>query len=214
MGITEQQLIQILPKSRSVAAAFVGPLNAAMQRYAIDQNPGRMAAFIGQCGHESGQLTVLVENLNYSAQGLANTWPSRYAVAPAASPRTPNELAIKLARRPEAIANNAYANRNGNGPESSGDGWKYRGRGLVQVTGRSNYVTAGAALALDLVQHPELLELPWNACMSAAHFWSLNGLNDLADAGNTVAITRKINGGTKGLEERQVMTARGLAVLA
>lgn len=214
MGITEQQLIQILPKSRSVAATFVGPLNAAMQRYAIDQNPERMAAFIGQCGHESGQFTVLVENLNYSAQGLANTWPSRYAVAPAASPRTPNELATKLARRPEAIANNTYANRNGNGPESSGDGWKYRGRGLVQVTGRANYVTAGAALALDLVQYPELLELPWNACMSAAHFWSVNGLNALADAGNTVAITKKINGGTKGLEERQALTARGLAVLA
>lgn len=214
MPITEQQLVAILPRSRSVAAAFVGPLNAAMQRYAIDQNPKRIAAFIAQCGHESAQLTVLVENLNYSAQALANTWPSRYAVAPAASPRTPNELATKLARRPEAIANNAYANRNGNGPESSGDGWKYRGRGLLQVTGRANYVAAGAALALDLAQHPELLELPWNACMSAAHFWSVNGLNALADAGNTLAITRKINGGSNGLDERMSLTARGLAVLA
>lgn len=214
MPITEQQLIQILPKSRKVAAAFVGPLNAAMNRYAIDRSLKRMAAFIGQCGHESGQFTVLVENLNYGAEGLAITWPSRYAIYPKNGVPYPNELAIRLARRPEAIANNAYANRNGNGSEASGDGWKYRGRGLVQVTGRANYATAGAALALDLIQHPELLELPWNACMSAAHFWSVNGLNDLADAGNTLAITRKINGGTKGLDERLAFTSRGLAVLA
>jgi putative chitinase len=214
MGITEQQLVQILPNSRKVAAVFVPALNAAMNRYGIDQNARRMAEFIAQCGHESAQLTVLVENLNYSAQGLANTWPSRYAVAPAASPRTPNELAVKLARRPEAIANNAYANRNGNGPEATGDGWKYRGRGLLQVTGRANYVAAGAALALDLAQRPELLELPWNACMSAAHFWSKNGLNDLADDGNTLAITKRINGGTKGLDERQALAARGRVVLA
>lgn len=214
MPITEQQLVAILPRSQRVAAAFVGPLNAAMQRYAIEREPQRIAAYIAQCGHESGELTRLVENLNYSAQGLANTWPSRYAVDPRARELKPNELAARLARRPEAIANNAYANRNGNGPESSGDGWKYRGRGLLQVTGRANYVNAGAALALDLVQHPELLELPWNACMSAAHFWSANGLNDLADAGNTVAITRKINGGTKGLDERLALTARALAVLS
>lgn len=214
MPITEQQLVQILPNSRKVAAVFVSTLNAAMNRYGIDQNARRMAEFIAQCGHESAQFTVLVENLNYSAQGLANTWPSRYAVAPAASPRSPNELAAKLARRPEAIANNAYANRNGNGSEASGDGWKYRGRGLVQVTGRANYVAAGVALALDLVSHPELLELPWNACMSAAHFWSVNGLNDLADAGNTLAITKKINGGTKGLDERLAFAAHGRAVLA
>jgi putative chitinase len=214
MGITEQQLVQILPNSRKVAAVFVPALNAAMNRYGVDQNARRMAEFIAQCGHESAQLTVLVENLNYSAQALANTWPSRYAVAPAASPRTPNELAAKLARRPEAIANNAYANRNGNGPEASGDGWRYRGRGLLQVTGRANYVAAGAALALDLALYPELLELPWNACMSAAHFWSKNGLNDLADAGNTLAITKRINGGTKGLDERLALAARGRTVLA
>lgn len=213
MPINEHQLVAILPGAAKVAAVFVPALNAAMNRYAIDRNPLRIAAFVAQCGYESGEFTRLVENLNYSALGLANTWPSRYAVAPAASPRTPNELAAKLARRPEAIANNAYANRNGNGPESSGDGWAYRGRGLLQVTGRANYVTAGSALALDLVRHPELLELPWNACMSAAHFWSANGLNQLADARDTLAITKKINGGTKGLAERAALTARALAVL-
>lgn len=213
MPITEHQLVAILPGAAKVAAVFVPALNAAMNRYAIDQNADRMSAFIGQCGHESGEFTRLVENLNYGAQGLANTWPSRYAIDPRAKEPKPNELAAKLARRPEAIANNAYANRNGNGPESSGDGWTYRGRGLVQVTGRANYIAAGTALALDLVRHPELLELPWNACMSAAHFWSANGLNQLADARDTLAITKKINGGTKGLAERAALTARALAVL-
>lgn len=214
MLITEHQLVVILPGAAKVAAVFVPALNAAMERYAIHQSAARIAAFVAQCGHESASLTRLVENLNYSAQGLANTWPSRYAIDPRAKEPKPNELAARLARRPEAIANNAYANRNGNGPESSGDGWTYRGRGLLQVTGRANYVAAGTALALDLVRHPELLELPWNACASAGHFWSVNGLNQLADLQDTVAITKKINGGTKGLAERAALTARALAVLS
>lgn len=212
--LTEQQLVAILPNSRAVAAAFVPALNAAMARYAIDQSPARMAAFLAQCGHESGQLTQLVENLNYSAAGLASTWPNRYAVNPSVVPRTPNELAAKIARNPQAIANNAYANRNGNGPESSGDGWRYRGRGLLQVTGRTNYASVGTALGLDLLAQPELLEQPEHAAMSAAQFWSVNGLNQLADAGRFGDITRRINGGTVGAADRIALRDRALQVLA
>ena len=212
--LTEQQLVAILPNSQPVAAVFVPALNDAMARYAIDQNPQRVAAFIAQCGHESAQLTVLVENLNYSAQRLAETWPGRYAIDPRAKEPQPNELAAKLARNPQAIANNAYANRNGNGPESSGDGWRYRGRGLLQVTGRANYAAVGTALGLDLLGQPELLEQPAHAAMSAAQFWSVNGLNQLADAGQFDDITLRINGGTTGAGDRIALRDRALQVLA
>lgn len=209
MQLTEAQLLRILPNARQVAGVFVSAINAAITRYRID-SPVRLAAFLAQIGHESAQLTRLVENLNYSAQGLASTWPNRYR----APDGKPNGLASRLARNPEAIANNVYADRMGNGPESSGDGWRYRGRGLIQITGRSNYAAAGAALSLDLVAHPELLEQPEHAAMSAAQFWSINGLNQLADAGRFGDITRRINGGMNGQSERIALRDRGAEVLA
>jgi putative chitinase len=213
MQLTEAQLVRILPNARPVAGVFVPTINAAIARYRID-SPVRLAAFVAQIGHESDQLTRLVENLNYSAQGLANTWPGRYAVDPQARVKTPNASAAALARRPEAIANNAYAERMGNGPEASGDGWRYRGRGLIQITGRANYAAAGAALSLDLVAQPELLEQPEHAAMSAAQFWSINGLNQLADAGRFGDITRRINGGMNGQAERIALRDRAAEVLA
>lgn len=213
MQLTEAQLVRILPNARPVAGVFVSAINAAIARYRID-SPVRLAAFIAQIGHESAQLTRLVENLNYSAQGLANTWPGRYAVDPQARVKTPNASAAALARRPEAIANNAYAERIGNGPEASGDGWRYRGRGLIQITGRANYAAAGAALSLDLVAQPELLAQPEHAAMSAAQFWSINGLNQLADAGRFGDITRRINGGMTGQAERIALRDRAAEVLA
>ncbi|HCE9914838.1 TPA: glycoside hydrolase family 19 protein, partial [Pseudomonas aeruginosa] len=139
MLITEQQQLQIFPNAGHRAGFFVPALNVAMGRFGIT-SPVRVVAFLAQVGHESSQLTRLVENLNYSAQGLAATWPSRYLGADG----QPNALAQRLARKPRAIANNAYASRNGNGDEASGDGWRYRGRGLLQITGRSNYRAAGA----------------------------------------------------------------------
>lgn len=145
MPITEQQLLQIFPNAGPQAGVFVGALNRGMTRFGIT-SPVRAAAFLAQVGHESGQLTRLVENLNYSARGLAANWPSRYLGADG----QPNALAQRLARNPRAIANNAYASRNGNGDEASGDGWWYRGRGLLQITGRANYradlqsITAGS----------------------------------------------------------------------
>lgn len=211
--ITLEQLVRILPLSARVAPLFVGSLNLAMTRYGID-SPVRVAAFLAQCGHESGSLTRLVENLNYDAQGLATTWPSRYAVAPAARPLVPNALARRLARQPQAIANNTYAGRNGNGDEASGDGWRYRGRGILQLTGRANYRQAGEVLGYDLEARPDLVsEQPVIAALTAGLYWSTRGCNELADAGDFVAITKKINGGTKGLNERIALRNRAAEVL-
>lgn len=204
MQLTESMLVRILPRSRYVAPAFVPALNRAMTRYGINSSV-RVAAFLAQVGHESAQLTALVENLNYSAVGLANTWPSRFAADRSRKPYPPNLIAMSLARKPELIANHVYANRNGNGSEASGDGWRFRGRGLIQITGRANYNDVARALRLDLLAHPELLEQPELAALSAAWWWSARGLNELADAGKFEQITRVINGGTNGLVDRVVL---------
>ncbi len=221
MPITSQQLLQILPNAGQVAGVFVPVLNTAMSRYQI-VGVKRIAAFTAQVGHESGHLMRLVENLNYSADGLANTWPSRYAdpdgkgvyvkVQVAGKLRNkPNTLALSIDRKPEQIANIAYGNRMGN--TAPGDGWKYRGRGLIQITGKNNYQACGEALGLDLIAQPELLEKPQHACMSAAWFWATNGLNTLADAGKFDAITQRINGGQTGAADRLVLYVRALKVL-
>ncbi|HCT4984472.1 TPA: glycoside hydrolase family 19 protein [Pseudomonas aeruginosa] len=209
MPITESQLLYILPRCRPVVGVFLPALNRAMLQFDI-QSGVRQAAFLAQVGHESAQLTRLVENLNYSAQGLANTWPGRYRGADG----QPNALAQRLARNPRAIANNAYAARNGNGDEASGDGWRYRGRGLLQITGRSNYRAAGDGLGLPLEAEPELLEQPEHAARSSAWWWSTHGLNELADRGEFAAITRRINGGLNGQAERLELWERAKAVLS
>ncbi|HBO3336645.1 TPA: glycoside hydrolase family 19 protein [Pseudomonas aeruginosa] len=209
MLITEQQLLQILPNAGHRAGFFVPALNAAMGRFGIT-SPVRVVAFLAQVGHESSQLTRLVENLNYSAQGLAATWPSRYRGADG----QPNALAQRLARNPRAIANNAYASRNGNGDEVSGDGWRFRGRGLLQITGRSNYRAAGAGLGLPLEHDPDLLEQPEFSALSASWWWSTHGLNELADRGEFAATTRRINGSMNGQVERMALWERAKRVLS
>jgi putative chitinase len=202
MSITQQQLLQILPNAGPVAGVFVSALNDAMARFKIDTRL-RVAAFLAQVGHESGQLRTVVENLNYSAEGLIRTWPKRF-----------NELtATAAARKPEQIANIVYASRLGNGPAVTGDGWRYRGRGLIQVTGWVNYQACGSALSLDLLTKPESLEQPVYAALSAAWFWSSNGLSELADAGRFEAITRKVNGGLNGQADRLAIYKRALDVL-
>ncbi|MCF3193437.1 glycoside hydrolase family 19 protein [Pseudomonas bubulae] len=201
MSITAQQLLQILPNAGQVAGVFVPVLRTAMVRYQIVGSK-RIAAFIAQIGHESGQLTRLVENLNYSAEALQRNWPSRFSA----------ELASSVARNPEQIANIAYGNRMGNA--APGDGWKYRGRGLIQITGKNNYRACGEALGLDLIAQPELLEKPRHACMSAAWFWATNGLNTFADAGKFDVITKRINGGQTGAADRQALYGLALKVLA
>ncbi|MBI6603629.1 MULTISPECIES: glycoside hydrolase family 19 protein [Pseudomonas] len=177
MPITEQQLLQILPNAGRQAGVFVPALNTAMSRYGI-VGTARVAAFIAQVGHESGQLRYVREIWGPTAQQAG------------------------------------YEGRSDLGNTVKGDGSRYRGRGLIQVTGRSNYAACGEALGLDLINKPELLELPQNASMSAAWFWSTRGLNTLADQGEFVKITRRINGGVNGLADRQALYEKALKVLA
>ena len=177
MSITQQQLLQILPNAGPVAGVFVPVLNAAMVHYQII-GPKRVAAFIAQIGHESGQLKYVKE-----------IWG-------------PTAAQVK------------YEGRKDLGNTVAGDGSKYRGRGLIQITGRANYMACGEGLGLDLIKQPELLEKPQHACMSAAWFWTTKGLNTLADAGQFDKITRRINGGQNGAADRQALYARALKVLA
>lgn len=176
--------------------------------------PARVAAFLAQVGHESGGLTRLEENLNYSAEGLARTWPGRFALDPKAATKQPNALALQLARNPQAIANHVYASRLGNGDVASGDGWAFRGRGLIQLTGRTNYRLCGKALAVDLEANPDRLRTPPLAARSAAWFWKSNGLNELADKRDLAALTLRINGGTLGMPERLARYEQALAAMA
>ena len=164
MPITEQQLLQILPRARPIAGIFVPALNRAMARWKIDSRV-RQAAFLAQVGHESGQLRNLVENLNYSADALTRVWPLRFSA----------QTASAYARQPEKIANKVYGGRMGNGPDASGDGWRYRGRGLLQITGRSNYREAGQGLGLPLEDDPGLLEQAEHAAQSAGWWWAKRG---------------------------------------
>jgi putative chitinase len=166
-------------------------INEAIDKYNI-VTPNQVSGFIGQCQHESLNFTVLVENLNYSSAGLLGTWPSRFSTV----------TAIQYQRQPEKIANLVYANRLGNGLEAQGDGWKYRGRGLVQLTGKNAYKATGEALGVDLVNQPELLEQKKYAALSAGLFWSNNKLNRFCDKADWVGLTKAINGGVIGLQDR------------
>lgn len=177
MSITEQQLLQILPNAGRQAGVFVPVLNTAMAKYGIVTRL-RMAAFIAQVGHESGQFRWLKELWGPTAQQAG------------------------------------YEGRSDLGNKVNGDGFKYRGRGLIQVTGRANYAACGDALGLDLINKPELLEQPQYAAMSAGWFWSTRGLNTLADQSDFLKITKRINGGTNGLADRQALYDKALKVLA
>ena len=196
--LTDGDLKRILPLADT--ARWIEPLNTCLEEFGIN-SPLRIAAFLAQVATESGSLNRLVENLNYSAAGLKRTWPKRFPS---------DELARQFERQPERIANFVYGGRMGNGSEQSGDGWRFRGRGLLQVTGRSNYRTVGAGLGLALEAQPELLEIPLNAARSAGLYWRSHGLNELADVSGDlvhddedfITITTKINGGTTGLTER------------
>jgi len=203
MNITAEQLAKIMGSSVAAMSQWVGPLNQALPLFKIDTKE-RLAMFLAQVGHESAHMTVTKENLNYGVDGLLKTFPKYFKGA---------AVAAQYARKPQAIASRVYANRMDNGDEASGDGWKYRGRGLIQVTGKRNYTACGEALGLDLVNQPELLESCFNAVLSAGWYWDTNGLNALADARDVQGATRRINGGLHGLAERQALYAKALAVL-
>lgn len=214
MPITESQLLRILPNARPVAGIFVPALNRAMARYDITP-PARQAAFLAQVGHESGQLRSLSESLYYKdAERVAQLFKYGFdlnhngRVDPAEV-----EFAKGYLRNSEKLANRVYGGRYGNGPEASGDGYKYRARGLIGITFRDNYRLCGKALGVPLVQQPELLEQPEYAALSAAWFWWDRGLNDKADLGLFDGISSVVNGGGNGRAERRELWATAKAVL-
>lgn len=201
-------ILQDLGASWRNAAQYVAPLNATAERFQIN-TPRRVACWLGQLAHESARFSRVVENLNYSAEALARTWPARFA----GSDGEPNATALRIARKPEEIANVTYAGRMGNGSAGTGDGWHYRGRGLIQITGRENYRRCGDALGGDLIKRPSLLEQPMYAALSAGWYWHQAGLNDRADRMDIAGITRAINGGTNGAADRVELTTKALRAL-
>ena len=186
-----------------IGTQWVEPLNETFEKFGIS-TPKQQAAFIGQCSHECGNFTKLEEGLSYAADRLMKIWPRRF----------PNmEIAQRYARNPKALANNVYANRMGNRDEASGDGYRFRGRGCIQTTGHSAYFHAGQALGVDFVMQPDLVAMPKYAALTAGFFWNTHKLNAFADSQDYVTMTKRINGGTIGLDDRKAHIAQALAVL-
>jgi putative chitinase len=179
-------------KKMHIDPVWVDALNETFQRFDIS-TPVRQASFIGQCGHECANFKVLEENLNYRAETLMKLWKSRF-------PTT--EVANEYARNPKKIANKVYASRMGNRDEASGDGYRFRGRGCIQLTGHANYFHAGQACGEDFVMQPDLVATPKYAAMTAGWFWNTHKLNQFADRQDFTLMTKKINGGTIGLDDR------------
>ena len=176
--------------------------NETFDRWGI-KTPRQQAAFLGQCGHECGNFTKLEEGLSYAADRLMKIWPKRFPTM---------EIANKYARNPKALANYVYANRMGNRDEASGDGFRFRGSGWLQLTGHDNFYHAGKACGVDFVMNPDLVRQPKHAALTAGWFWATHDCNRLAEAGDWVALTKKINGGTIGLDDRVRHTALAMNV--
>jgi len=201
--ITKELLSSLFPATHdNILESYIEPLNNACEKFDIN-NTSRVAMFIAQVGHESGGLNVVHENLNYKAEGLTKIFPKYFRDA------DPSDYA----HQPEKIANRVYANRMGNGDEDSGDGYRYRGRGLIQLTGHDNYQHFADGVGMSLDEAVQYLETPDGAAMSAAWFWNTRHLNDLADAGDIVGCTKKVNGGTIGLEDRTRHYEKALSLL-
>jgi len=183
-----------LPRAKNVTVQrYWSQLAAAMEAKAIN-SARRQAMFLAQIGHESIDLSATVENLNYSETALVRTWPKRFPEM---------DLAMEYRRQPEKIANYVYSNRMGNGPPESGDGWLFRGRGLIQITGRTNYTAFAKSVDFPVQEIPAFLETPSGACKSAAWFWTnING-NKHADALDIISNTQAINGGLNGIQDRK-----------
>ena len=188
--LTEDQLKQLLPGNPYISY-WHSALSRCLPDYDIN-TPQRVAAFMAQCAHESGGFKFLKENLNYKAESLCRVWPKYFNASNAA----------QYAHNQEKIANRAYAGRMGNGDEASGDGWRFCGRGLIQLTGKNNYTFFAASLDMDVEDVPEYLETFEGAVQSACFFWEQNNLNQWADKGDILTLTKKINGGTIGLDDR------------
>jgi len=201
---TADQVKAILPTNNNAADWFAA-LDNNLPTFNIESDV-RVAAFLAQCSHESMDFTHLHENLNYRATSLIAVWPSHFNTA----------NADRYAHNPEKIANCAYANRMGNGDEASGDGWKYRGRGIIQITGKNNYIACSNFLFNDtrLLDTPDLLENDMDVVIQGAcWYWQSRKLNDFADVGDITGMTRKINGGLIGLDDRTKRYNNALAIL-
>ena len=190
-NFTQQQLKEMIPRNPYVPQWYEA-VSSILPEYEIN-TPQRVAAFLAQCAHESGGFVFLKENLNYKAPSLRKVFPKYFQ---------DDATASAYANKPERIANRVYANRMGNGDESSGDGWRYCGRGLIQLTGKDNYTFFAASLDIPVEEASEYLQTFEGAVQSACFFWEQNNLNKWADAGDILTLTKRINGGTIGLEDR------------
>ena len=187
-----------------IGAEWVDALNETFSRFNIVTN-NQKAMFIGQCSHECGNFRILEENLNYKAATLMKLWPKRFPT---------QEIANAYDRNPKKIANMVYASRMGNRDESSGDGYRFRGRGCIQLTGHANYFHCGKALGVDFVANPDLVATPKYASLSAGWFWSTHNCNAPADALDFAKVTKIINGGLIGLADREKHVREALSVLS
>ncbi len=188
----KEQLKEMIPKNPYVDQWFHA-ISEILPEYEIN-TPQRVAAFLAQCAHESGGFIFLKENLNYKAASLRKVFPKYFP---------DDAIAAQYANKPEKIANRVYANRMGNGDEASGDGFRYCGRGLIQLTGKDNYTFFAASLDIPVEEASEYLQTFEGAVQSACFFWEQNNLNQWADKGDILTLTKRINGGTIGLEDRQ-----------
>ena len=203
--VTLEILQKLCPKTKaSILSGYIDPINNVGKYYNMFDNVKRIASFLAQVAHESGGFNFTKENLNYSADGLQKVFGKYFPNA---------DTATAYARQPEKIANKVYANRMGTGDEASGDGYKYCGRGLIQLTGKNNYTKYAAAVKKELTEAVSYLETPAGAVSSAGWFWSTNNLNDYADKGDIIGMTKRINGGTNGLDDRTALYNTALAAL-
>ena len=190
-NFTKEQLKEMIPRNPYVSQWYEA-ISSILPEYEIN-TPQRVAAFLAQCAHESGGFVFLKENLNYKAASLRKVFPKYFP---------DDATAAAYAKKPERIANRVYANRMGNGDEASGDGWRYCGRGLIQLTGKDNYTFFAASLDIPVEEAAEYLQTFEGAVQSACFFWEQNNLNKWADSGDILTLTKRINGGTIGLEDR------------
>lgn len=215
MSLTPEKLLKIMPKSGSKALEFCQPLIAAFAEFGID-TPARQAMVLANMAAETQELQKNEESLRYTAVRMAQVWPARFATRnPATGNYTgqPNVTAQSLAGKPEAFANHVYANRLGNGDAASGDGWRYRGRGGPQLTGKANYEACGKALGLDLVNNPDLLFVTKYSCRAACWFAKTHGVLPFADKSDCAGARKAWQGGSEGLDRVTSYFTKALALL-
>jgi putative chitinase len=201
--VNAEQLRQL-----KIDTALVDPFNETFERFGI-VTPAQQASWIGQCGHECGNFRIMEENLNYRAPTLLKLFPQTPKRAWGFTP----ESAAAYEKQPQKIANRIYGNRMGNRDEASGDGFRFRGSGFLQLTGMNNFFHAGQALGVDFIMQPELVRTPLYAAQTAGWFWQTHRLNQYADSGDILTMTKRINGGTIGLEDRKKHIEHALHVL-